>query len=139
VLRPPGVVAAAAVCLASVGYSASLLLQDRLVAVTPASMRGQALGLHSSGMLTMQAVGAAVAGALAQWLPPAATMTVIAVASIAVTLALTRGLRRPAGLPGPAGMRASADAQGPADLQESAAAAVTPVPGQRHAGATGPA
>jgi MFS family permease len=133
VLRPPAAVAVAAVCLASVGYSASLLLQDQLVAVTPESMRGQALGLQSSGMLTMQAVGAAVAGALAQWLPTATTMTVTAAASIAVTLALTPGLRRPAGLPGPADMRE------PADLQEPAAAVLTPVPGQRHADVTGPA
>ena len=40
----------------------------------------------------MQAVGAALAGALAE-LPPADVMTVLAVASVAVTLALTPGLR----------------------------------------------
>ncbi len=91
-LRLPLPAAVAAVAVASVGYSASLLLQDRLLAVTPDEMHGQALGLHTSGMLTMQAVGAALAGALAQWLPPADVMTVLAVASVAVTLALTPGL-----------------------------------------------
>ncbi|MGH3402746.1 MAG: MFS transporter [Streptosporangiaceae bacterium] len=91
-LRLPLPAAVAAVAVASVGYSASLLLQDRLLAVTPDDLHGQALGLHSSGMLTMQAVGAALAGALAQWLPPADVMTVLAVASVAVTLALTPGL-----------------------------------------------
>jgi predicted MFS family arabinose efflux permease len=91
-LRLPLPAAVAAVAVASVGYSASLLLQDRLLAVTPDELHGQALGLHTSGMLTMQAVGAALAGALAQSLPPADVMTVLAVASVAVTLALTPGL-----------------------------------------------
>ena len=63
-LRLPLPAAVAAVAVASVGYSASLLLQDRLLAVTPDGLHGQALGLHSSGMLTMQAVGAALA---ARW------------------------------------------------------------------------
>ena len=82
--------------MASVGYSASLLLQDRLLAVTPQDTHGHALGLHTSGMLTMQAVGAALGGALggalAQWLPPADVMTLLAAASVLVTLALTPGL-----------------------------------------------
>jgi len=84
------------VAVASVGYSASLLLQDRLLAVTPQDTHGHALGLHTSGMLTMQAVGAALGGALggalAQWLPPADVMTLLAAASVLVTLALTPGL-----------------------------------------------
>jgi len=84
------------VAVASVGYSASLLLQDRLLAVTRQDTHGHALGLHTSGMLTMQAVGAALGGALggalAQWLPPADVMTLLAAASVLVTLALTPGL-----------------------------------------------
>ena len=56
--------------LASVGYSASLLLQERLMALTPDELSGHALGLHSSGMLTMQGVGAALAGAVAQLTSP---------------------------------------------------------------------
>jgi MFS family permease len=99
VMRPPTALAVIAVGVASFGYSAGLLLQDRLVAITPEQMRGQALGLHSSGMLTMQAVGATLAGAVAQWLPVGTTMTVMAIASIAVTLALTPGLLRPSGRP----------------------------------------
>jgi len=60
-LQPALPVAVAAVVLASVGYSASLLLQQRLMALTPDELSGHALGLHSSGMLAMQGVGAAVA------------------------------------------------------------------------------
>jgi predicted MFS family arabinose efflux permease len=90
----PGIpVAAVAVMLASIGYAASLLLQERLMALTPHELSGQALGLHSSGMLTMQGVGALVAGVVAQWTSPAAAMTVMAALSVVVTLGLARGLR----------------------------------------------
>jgi hypothetical protein len=87
--------AAALVAIASIGYGSTLLLQERLLAVTPPELSGHALGLQSSGMLTMQAVGAAVAGALARQLPIGVTMTVLAVASTVVTLVLTPALRAP--------------------------------------------
>ncbi|NAS22425.1 MFS transporter [Herbidospora sp. NEAU-GS84] len=94
---PPIGVAVAAVTLASVGYAASLLLQERLMALTPDELSGHALGLNGSGMMVMQGVGAAVAGSVAQFSDPATAMTVMAVASVAVTLALAPGLRpRPA-------------------------------------------
>ena len=98
VLRPAPPIALTAVLLASVGYSASLLLQERLMALTPAGLHGQALGLHSSGMLAMQGVGAALAGAVAQHASPATAMTVVATASVAVTLALGPSLREPVGV-----------------------------------------
>ncbi|WP_214102832.1 MFS transporter [Acrocarpospora catenulata] len=85
-------VALAAVTLASVGFAASLLLQEQLLALTPQSMTGQALGLQSSGLLAMQGVGAALAGGIAQLGSPATAMTVMAVASLLVTLALAPGL-----------------------------------------------
>lgn len=90
----PGIpVAVVAVLLASIGYAASLLLQERLMALTPDDLSGQALGLQSAGTLTMQGVGAAVAGVLAQWSSPSVAMTIMAVASVLVTLSLARGLR----------------------------------------------
>ncbi|GAA0687670.1 MFS transporter [Kitasatospora atroaurantiaca] len=92
-LRPGLPLAAAVVVLASVGYSASLLLQERLVALTPTDVRGQALGLHSAGMLTMQGIGAALAGAVAQRSSATTAMAVMATASVAVTLVLAPGLR----------------------------------------------
>jgi predicted MFS family arabinose efflux permease len=93
VLHPALPLAVVAVSLASFGYSASLLLQQRLMALTPDELSGHALGLHSSGMLTMQGVGAALAGAVAQQIPPGAAMAVMAAVSVAVTLALAPGLR----------------------------------------------
>ncbi|WP_353941192.1 MFS transporter [Streptomyces sp. HUAS MG91] len=93
--RPSLPVALAAVAVASVGFSAGLLLQERLVALTPDELGGHALGLHTAGMLTMQGVGALTAGGLAQLTSPAAAMVVLAVLSVAVTLVLGPGLRAP--------------------------------------------
>ncbi|MEU0517949.1 MFS transporter [Streptosporangium sp. NPDC006007] len=93
----PFPVAMVAAATASAGFSAGLLLQDRLVALIPDGMRGQALGLHSAGMLTMQAVGASVAGSVAQYVSPATAMALMASASLAVTVALTPRLRESAG------------------------------------------
>jgi len=86
--------ALAAVTLASVGFSANLLLQERLMTLVPGELTGHALGLHHSGMFTMQGLAAAVAGGIAHVTSPATAMTVMAVASAAVTLALTPALRR---------------------------------------------
>lgn len=91
-LHPSLPLAVAAVLLASIGYSASLLLQERLMALTPDDMHGQALGLDNSGMLTMQGVGAVLAGAVAQQTSPATAMALVAGLSLAVTLTLAPGL-----------------------------------------------
>jgi predicted MFS family arabinose efflux permease len=93
VLRPGPFLAAALATLASAGFAASLLQQERLMAVTPPELSGHALGLHSSGTLTMQGVGAALAGGTAQLTSPGTAMTVMALASIAVTVSLAPGLR----------------------------------------------
>ncbi|WP_405881653.1 MFS transporter [Streptomyces sp. NBC_01136] len=88
-LRPGVGVAAVAVAVASVGFGASLIQQERLMALTPDELSGHALGLHSAGMLTMQGVSAALAGAVAQLTSPGTAMTVMATASVAVTLSLS--------------------------------------------------
>jgi predicted MFS family arabinose efflux permease len=93
IASPPLPVAVAAATVASVGYAASLLLQERLMALTPGDLSGHAFGLQSSGMLAMQGVGAALAGAAAQWTSPATAMAIMAAASVTVTLALAPGLR----------------------------------------------
>ncbi|WP_438289963.1 MFS transporter [Streptomyces sp. HUAS TT7] len=92
--HPPLPLAVAAVTLSSVGYAASLLQQERLVALVPEGMTGQALGLHTSGMLTFQGVGAALAGTVAQRTSPGTAMAVMAAASITVTLVLAAGSGR---------------------------------------------
>ncbi|WAZ22352.1 MFS transporter [Streptomyces cinnabarinus] len=94
-LGPPVPLAALAVALASVGFGASLVQQERLMTLTPDELSGHALGLHSAGMLTLQGVSATLAGSVAQLTSPATAMTVLAVASLAVTAGLARGLRVP--------------------------------------------
>jgi predicted MFS family arabinose efflux permease len=91
--------AAALAFVASVGYSASLPLQERLVTHTDGQARGQVFGLQGTGLMVGQALGALLGGAVASALgmgPVAAAhaMGVMAVASVVVSLALTPGLRR---------------------------------------------
>ncbi|MER5662621.1 MFS transporter [Streptomyces mirabilis] len=94
-LRPGVAVAAGAVALASVGFGASLIQQERLMDLTPDELSGHALGLHSSGMLTMQGVSAALAGSVAQLTSPGTAMTVMAITSIAATLLISGSRQRP--------------------------------------------
>lgn len=93
IAHPSLAVACAACAVASVGYSATLMLQQRLMTLTPEELSGHALGLHLSCMLAMQGVGAALAGTIAEWTSPAFGITVMAATSVAVTLALAPGLR----------------------------------------------
>jgi MFS family permease len=108
-LEPPLVVGAAVVFVASVGFAATLLLQERLMAITPEALSGHALGLHTSGMLAMQGVGAGIAGAVAQFVSAGVAMGVVAGVSVVVTLGLERGVRVPGGAGGVvAGVQAAA-------------------------------
>ena len=99
--RPELPIAATAVAVASVGFCASLLLQERLMELTPDELSGQAQGLASSGTMAMQGVGAVVAGVIAQRTSPATAMVTMAVISLAVTVILTSGLRPAARAPEP--------------------------------------
>ncbi|MGV9346534.1 MFS transporter [Streptomyces spiralis] len=94
VLHPPVPVAACLVALASAGFGASLVQQERLMTLTPGELSGHALGLHSAGMLTLQGVSASLAGSVAQVASPAVAMTVMALASTGVTLSLAAAARR---------------------------------------------
>ncbi len=93
-LGPPLPVAAVLVAVATVGYAASLAQQEWLVVLTPPEWRGQVLGVESAARMTGQGVFAALAGALADLIGAGPAVTVLAVASLAVSLALGPGLRR---------------------------------------------
>jgi MFS family permease len=114
-LVPGLAIAMAATFLASIGYAASLPLQERLLAHTDADQRGQVLGLRGTGMMVMQGVGAATGGVIADLIGDGRTgaayaMGLLAVASLLVTAALTPGLRRSRPTPS-AEQRADADAR----------------------------
>ncbi|MFB7590887.1 MFS transporter [Streptomyces sp. NPDC056169] len=83
----------ALVTVSAVGYGASLLHQERLMALVPEELSGHALGLHTSGMLALQGVSAALAGTLAQFTSPRTGMALLALASLTVTLVLARADR----------------------------------------------
>ncbi|MFJ8505662.1 MFS transporter [Streptomyces avermitilis] len=92
--RPGVALAAACAAVASIGFGSSLIQQERLVALIPDELSGHGLGLHTAGMLTMQGVSAALAGGVAQLTSPGTAMTVMAAASITVTLTLAPPLLR---------------------------------------------
>lgn len=92
-LHPALSTAATAIGLASVGFSATLMLAERLMLLTPRELAGHAMGLQMSGTQAMQGAGAALAGIAAQWTSPADGMVIMAVVSVAVTLLLAPGLR----------------------------------------------
>ncbi|MEU1195367.1 MFS transporter [Streptomyces sp. NPDC005813] len=119
-LRPGTAVAAVGVAVASVGFGASLIQQEQLMSLTPDELSGHALGLHSSGMLTLQGVSAAVAGAVAQLTSPGAAMTVMALASLAttLTLAVRRRPARPGPDPAPESGPVREPSRGPASARE---------------------
>ncbi|MEU7097893.1 MFS transporter [Streptomyces longwoodensis] len=88
-LHPPLPLAALCTALASIGFGASLVQQERLMKLTPPELGGHALGLHSAGMLTCQGLSATAAGATAQFTSPPTAMTLLALTSLAVTATLT--------------------------------------------------
>ncbi|WP_198171275.1 MFS transporter [Actinoplanes awajinensis] len=85
--------AAVAIAAASAGFAGGLILQQRIVDATPEALRGQAHGLHSAGMFTMQAVGASLAGTIAQQLRVGDAIAVMAVLTLTSAVWLTRGRR----------------------------------------------
>jgi hypothetical protein len=94
--RPGIVLAVVSVAVAPIGYAASLALQERFLAVVPEELRGQGLGLAGSGMMSAQALSATLVGLGAELSSPAMAMAGAAVGSLAVTAALSPGLREPA-------------------------------------------
>ncbi|MFJ9790953.1 MFS transporter [Streptomyces globosus] len=92
--HPPLPVAAVAVFLAGTGFAATLPMQEQLLALTPASVRGQVQGAEAAGRMTWQGIGAALAGAAAQAVGPAAAITALASASLAVTVLSRRRVLR---------------------------------------------
>jgi len=95
-LTPPAPVTVAVAFAASVGYAASLPLQERLFLHTDEDVQGQAMGLYGTGLMVWQAIGALAGGLLASTVSPAHAMGAMAAASVLVTVVNTPGLRRSA-------------------------------------------
>ncbi|NUP61081.1 MAG: MFS transporter, partial [Nonomuraea sp.] len=95
VLGPGMVWAAVLAGLAAAGLSYQLGLQRRFVDAVPEETRGQAFGLQSAGLMTGQAAGAALVGALGETIGPQYAIAVAGAAGVLVALALARSLRPP--------------------------------------------
>ncbi|MFG1945155.1 MFS transporter [Nonomuraea sp. NPDC048826] len=93
-LAAPGVGwAAVLAAFAAGGLAYQLGLQRRFVDAVPEEVRGQAFGLLSTGLMTGQAVGAALIGVAGELLSPRLGIVVAGAAGILAALALTRPLR----------------------------------------------
>jgi predicted MFS family arabinose efflux permease len=80
--------------MACIGYAASLGQQELLVKLTPISLSGQVLGAEAAARVTCQGLGAVLAGGLAEVLPSAATIVLLALVSLGVSVGLTPVLAR---------------------------------------------
>ncbi|MGC5010837.1 MFS transporter [Streptosporangium sp. DT93] len=93
-LRPGLVGAALLVLLATAALAAfELGLQRWFVEAVPEPVRGQSFGLASAGMMTGQAMGAALVGVAAELTSPPMAVVIAGAATFACSLALHRSLR----------------------------------------------
>lgn len=90
--RPGLVVAAVLLAQSTCGFAYMLGLARRFLAAVPEQTRGQAFGLATTGMMTLQGVAVAGAGALAEVLPPSIVIAVCGAASLVATILLRRRL-----------------------------------------------
>ncbi|MFC6882818.1 MULTISPECIES: MFS transporter [Actinomadura] len=98
-LDPSLPIACALMMTATFGLSYELMPQRRLVETVPETIRGQALGLANTGLMSGQAVGIMAAGVLGEWMPPGTAMAVCGAAAALTALALARHLRGPVTAP----------------------------------------
>ncbi|MEV3919693.1 MFS transporter [Actinomadura coerulea] len=90
----PGLAAACALMAAGTfGLGYELPVQRRLVDAAPEEIRGQAVGLYGSGLMTGQAAGIGAAGALGEVMAPGQVMVLCGAATLIACLCLHRSLR----------------------------------------------
>ncbi|MFD0540332.1 MFS transporter [Actinomadura luteofluorescens] len=90
----PGLPAACALmAVGTFGLGYELPVQRRLVDAVPEDVRGQAIGLYGSGLMTGQAAGIGAAGALGEVMAPGQVMVLCGAATLIACLFLHRPLR----------------------------------------------
>ncbi|MEU8797190.1 MFS transporter [Spirillospora sp. NPDC048819] len=93
VFEPGLPVACALMAAGTFGLGYELTVQRRLVDAVPERIRGQALGLSNSGLMTGQAAGIGGAGALGEFLAPSHVVVLCGAATLIACASLTRHLR----------------------------------------------
>lgn len=87
------VVAGVLMAVMGCGFAFGLGLQGQFRDALPDDVRGQAFGLQSTGLMTLQGVGPLVFGGLTVFVPVGVTMALSGVATLAVAAWLTVALR----------------------------------------------
>jgi predicted MFS family arabinose efflux permease len=95
------VVAGVLMAVMGCGFAFGLGLQGQFRDALPDDARGQAFGLQSTGLMTLQGVGPLVFGGLTEFVPVGVTMSLSGVATLAVAAWLTVTLRPRAKTPVP--------------------------------------
>lgn len=98
---PHPVVAGVLMAITGCGFAFGLGLQGPFRDALPDDSRGQAFGLLSTGLMTLQGVGPLVFGGLTEFVPVGTAMTLSGVATLAVAGWLTVALRTRAKTPVP--------------------------------------
>ncbi|MDJ0341214.1 MFS transporter [Streptomyces sp. H10-C2] len=93
VLNPPWAVCAVLLLITGTGFAYGLGLQRAFLDAVPEAGRGQAFGLLTSGMMTVQGVGPAVFGVVAELASVGAAMALAGLATVCVAGYLTRESR----------------------------------------------
>ncbi len=91
--NPPFAVAAGLFMVTGGGLAYSLGIQRRFLAATPPAVRGQAFGLLSTGVMTLQGVGPTIFGAVAEAAPVGVAMALAGTGPLLIVLILST--RRP--------------------------------------------
>lgn len=92
-VRPGAPVLLGALLLAGLTHAYTIGLDRMFVDAVPEALRGRAMTLLSTGLMTLQGVGMALAGAAAEFLPAHVVVTGAAVLGTAVVLLLLSRLR----------------------------------------------
>ena len=85
--------AVALLAVSGCGFGYQLSVQRRFVEALPDGMRGQGFTLLSTGLMTLQGLGPALAGTAAEFWPPAVIIAVCGVATLSTAFTLV-GSRR---------------------------------------------
>ena len=91
----PGLALALPLLIASGLCSAWVLGQDALILeVTPAHLLGRVFSVNTAGLISLQGLGFAAAGALGEFVSPHIAIVIAAVTGLAIVAALAPGIRR---------------------------------------------
>ncbi|MFF5704823.1 MFS transporter [Streptomyces sp. NPDC012794] len=94
-LRPGPVVVLVVLLVAGLAHAYTLGLDRMYADAVPDELRGRAMTLLSTGLMTFQGVGMALAGAAAEFFPAPVVVAGAGLLGTAVVVALLAGLRRP--------------------------------------------